>query len=126
MRQIYRYSGGTIVYHLPPVSIHVCVKRTAVPWGEAILVPLLPTRDTKHPPRKIVSVVNRCNALNAWLVNKSAHLWLKPSSEVKVWVKDVFRRPQTGPAVSEAEVSKPGLCNDRFFFLLNFAPPRAA
>lgn len=51
--------------------------------------------------------VYRCNALNMWLVNKSPHLWLKPSSEVKVWVKDVFRRPQTGPVLSEAEVSEP-------------------
>eukprot|EP00752_Nemacystus_decipiens_P007468 g6671.t1 len=35
---------------------------------------------------------------------KSPHMWLKPSSEVKVWIKDVFRRPQAGPAVTEAEV----------------------
>eukprot|EP00903_Cladosiphon_okamuranus_P021838 g20081.t1 len=47
---------------------------------------------------------DRCNALNAWLVNRSPYLWLKPSSEVKVWVKDIFRRPQTGPTVSEEEV----------------------
>lgn len=65
----------------------------------------LPKLDTNH---SCVSFsVDRCNALSTWLANKSPHLWLKPSSEVKVWVKDVFRRPQTGPSVSEAEVSKP-------------------
>lgn len=50
---------------------------------------------------------NRCNALYTWVVNKSPYLWLKPSSEAKVWVQDLFRRPQAGPMIAEAEVSMP-------------------
>ncbi|CAM9116504.1 unnamed protein product, partial [Scytosiphon promiscuus] len=47
---------------------------------------------------------DRCEELSAWLAKKSEHLWLKPSSEEKRWVQDIFRRPQTGPTVIDSEV----------------------
>ncbi|CAM9417177.1 unnamed protein product [Ectocarpus sp. 6 AP-2014] len=47
---------------------------------------------------------DRCIALSDWLATKSPHLWLKSSSEVKVWVQDIFRRPQSGDVISKLEV----------------------
>lgn len=85
-------------------------------------------RCPKHSSCK--NSADRCNALSAWLANKSPQLWLKPSSEVKVWVKDIFRRPQTGPAISETEVSDPVhegwlLCCLRLFVSRNTIRRRA-
>lgn len=51
--------------------------------------------------------IGRCIALSDWLATKSPHLWLKSSSEAKVWVQDIFRRPQSGDVISELEVRTP-------------------
>lgn len=71
------------------------------PLGETIFHPLGETM-----------TIGRCIALSDWLATKSPHLWLKSSSEVKVWVQDIFRRPQSGDLISKLEVRMPDVAVD--------------
>lgn len=58
----------------------------------------------------------RCSALNLWFVSKVPRLWLKPSSEPKIWVNDAFRPPDPLETTVELEV--------RFFDLSCFVGDR--
>lgn len=104
-REMIRLSGGGVI---PPALWHVPVCVCACAGGLfVILVKRLFTHHLCDVKRSGKQMWNRCNALSTWVMNKAPHLWLKPSAEAKVWVQDLFRRPQSGPRISEAEVSVP-------------------